>query len=167
MTIHIAKPSRLPKRREDDAGKGDQWRVDVPGERRHESRKPKEPLKCRSPSLATSWVAWSHASSDFCGGQIQRCLAASIRWLNCLPSSTVHDACSSSSYRVRRYKYDSFGIWNEFLSRKKASWALSRVHVWNETEIKLKQNWNKTVLFQFHFSRSHMWNETETVLKLF
>jgi len=28
-------------------------------------------------------------------------------------------------------------------------------------KMKLKWNWNKTVLFQFHFSRSHMWNETE------
>ena len=33
--------------------------------------------------------------------------------------------------------------------------------MWNKTEIKLKQNWNKTNLFQFCFRRSHTWNKTE------
>ena len=39
--------------------------------------------------------------------------------------------------------------------------------MWNETKIKLKQNWTKLfadseqfVLFQFHFNISHMWNKS-------
>jgi len=40
--------------------------------------------------------------------------------------------------------------------------TLSGSHMWNKTEIKLKQNWNKTNLFQ---TLSHVKQETETKLK--
>ena len=57
-----------------------------------------------------------------------------------------------------------------FYDSRNCSVHLGRSHMWNETEIKLKQNWNEyvlfqpttddTVLFQFCFSASHMWNKT-------